>query len=143
MSVGRSNLVDPRAASLDTFYAAKDSARVLSLAADMVSNSAPGDMNWTVGKLYEGIALLSQTPPKPNQAAIILDSLIAFDFTNKPGRDHYILGAVKWRIYAARLSGDTQRGPLLVQWVQSQDFRADLKTDFLKTYLPSPTAPTQ
>lgn len=134
VAVGQSNLLDPGAGLLDAYSAKADYTRMFLLAASMVSNSAPGEMNWTAGKLYEGIALLNQTPPRTSQAASVLDSVIAFNFTNRPGRDHYILGAVKWRIYAAFLSGDMTKGPALAQWVQTQNFRSDLKAEFLKTY---------
>lgn len=128
------NLIDPRAGLLDIYYGEKDYAHTIAFAANMISNSAPGDLNWTVGKLYDGIALLSQTPPDTSDAMPILNQILAFNFTNLPGRDHYILGAVKWQIYAARLAGDTQLPPQLVQWVQNQPLRADLKSEFLEQY---------
>jgi hypothetical protein len=131
---GQADILDPRAGLLDTYFEQADYTRMITLAASMISNSAPGDMRWTAGKLYQGIALLSQSPPQTKQAITVLDQVLAFDFNNRPGRDHYILGAAKWRIRAAFLSGDTQKGPALVQWVQAQNFRTDLKTDFLKTY---------
>ncbi len=65
-------------------------------------------MNWTVGNLYKGIALLNQTPPDTSDAILPLNQILAFNYTNLPGRDHYIIGAVKWRIFAAQLAGDTQ-----------------------------------
>jgi hypothetical protein len=132
--VDKSDLIDPHVALLDTYYGQGDYAHVLSLAADLISNSNPGDMNWMVGKLYEGIALLSQTPPKTNDAIAVLDEILAINFQNRPGRDHYILGAVKWRIQAAFLSGDMEKPRELVQWVQNQNFRTDLKSAFLKKY---------
>jgi hypothetical protein len=138
--------MDAHSGLLDTYFNQGDYTRMIALTANMISNSAPGDMNWTAGKLYQGIALLSQTPPKTSQAVTVLDQVIAFNYTNTFGRDHYILGAVKWRIHAANLSGDVQKGPALAQWVQSQNFRTDLKADFLKKYgylLSSSTAVSQ
>jgi len=146
VAINQSDLLNPRAGLLDIYYGQKDYVSISSLTAEMITNSAPGDMNWTVGKLYRGIALLSQTPPRTSQAITVLDQILAFDFTNKPGRGHYILGAVKWRIYAAFLSGDTVKPTQLVQWVQNQEFRNDLKSEFLKQYaglLPPPTATPQ
>jgi len=132
--IDKSDLPDPRAGSLETCFLNKDYVSVSSLAAGMISNSAPGDMDWTVGKLYTGMALLSQTPPRTSQAIAVLDEVLAFDFKGKPGRDHYVLGAVKWRIYAASLSGDTRKPRELVKRVQNQDFRGDLKSAFLKKH---------
>jgi hypothetical protein len=140
--IDKSDLLDPRAGLLETCYLEKDYARLSSLAAEMISNSAPGDMNWTVGKLYDGMVLLSQTPPKTSEASAVLDEVLAFDFKNRPGRDHYIIGAVKWRMYAASLSGDTKKGRELVQWVQNREFRNDLKSAFLKKYADILTQPT-
>ena len=103
-------------------------------------------MSWTVGKLYQGMAWLSQTPPKTSEAASVLDEVLAFDFKKRPGRDHYVLGVVKWRIYAASLSGDTQKARELVQRAQQREFRQDLKSDFLKQYkvlLTQPTTPSE
>jgi len=139
----QTDLLDPRAGLLDAYFEQGDIAHLSSLATDMVSKSAPGDMNWTVGKFYQGMALLSQTPPDTTDGIPVLDEILAFNFTNRPGRDHYIFGAVKWRIYAAVMSGDTNKGPELVQWVQSQALRQDLKSAFLKQYggflTPTPT----
>lgn len=143
-AIDKSDLLDPRAGLLETYYLGKDYARLSSLAAEMISNSAPGDMDWTVGKLYEGMVLLSQTPPRTSEASAVLDEVLAFDFKNRPGRDHYVIGAVKWRMYAASLSGDTKKAQELVQWVQNREFRKDLKSAFLKKYegiLTQPTTP--
>lgn len=140
----KSNLVNPRAGLLDIYCAQGDYAHAVSFAAGMISSSSPGDLNWTVGNLYEGIALLSQAPPDPGDAIPKLDQILAFNYKNLPGRDHYIIGAVKWRIYAAHLVGDTQLAPKLVQWVQNQPLRADMKSAFLnqyKDYLPPTTSP--
>ncbi len=134
-AIDKSDMIDPRAGLLETYFLQKDYARVSALATDMVTNSAPGDMNWTVGKLYIGMALLSQRPHKTQEAIAVLDEVLAFDYKNRPGRDHYILGAVKWRIHAAVLSGDMQKAQELVQWGQGQKFRQDLKSEFSKTFL--------
>jgi hypothetical protein len=144
--IDKSDLLDPRAGLLETYYLEKDYARLSSLAAEMITNSAPGDMNWTVGKLYEGMLLLSQTPPKTREASAVLDEVLAFDYKNRPGRDHYVIGAVKWRMYAASLSGDGKKPQELVQWVQNREFRNDLKSAFLKKYggiLTQPTTPSK
>ena len=133
-TTNKSNLIDPTAGMLDIYYGEKDYRRVTALALGMISNSAPGDLSWTVGKLYEGIGLVRQIPRQTVQAAAVFDEILAFDYTNLPGRDHYILGAAKWRIYAASLLGDTTKGPELVRWVQNQPFRSDLKASFLKEY---------
>ena len=132
--VDKSDLIDPRTGWLDFYFDEKDFDKMSSLAVDMISNSAPGDMNWTAGNLYQAIALLSQSPPKVSEAVPVLDRVLAFNFQNKPGRDHYILGAVKWRIYAATLAGDKEKPRQLAQWAHNQNFRPDLKADFLKHY---------
>ena len=129
-----SDLLDPRAGLLDTYFDEKDYMDMAALAADMIDKSSPGAMDWTAGKLYEAIAWLSQTPPKTSDAIAALDDILKFNFQNKPGRDHYILGAAKWQIYVSSFSGDTAKARKLAQWVQDTDFRADLKADFLKQY---------
>ena len=142
----RSELLDSRAGLLDIYYNQGDYARVSSLAADIISKSTPGDLDWTMGKLYEAIAWLSQKPPRTADAVAALDEILSFDFGNRPGRDHYILGAVKWRIYAASVSGDAGKRRQLVQWVQDREFRQDLKAAFLKQYesiLNQPTTPSK
>lgn len=140
--INKSNLVNPRAGLLDIYYGQKDYAHVLSFAANMISNSAPGDLDWTVGNLYEGIALLSQTPPDVNDAIPALNRILAFNYSNLPGRDHYIIGAVTWRIQAAKLSGDTQTPVQLIQWVKDQPLREDLKSNFLRRHGDHPTSAT-
>lgn len=130
--IAKSELVDPRVALLDDYYAAKAYKSMTDLSATMLAESAPGDMNWTIAKLYQGIVLLSQSPPQTKKAAAILDEVLAFDFTSLPGRDHYILGAAKWRIHAAVLSGDKVKQQEVVQQVENREFRADLKSKFLK-----------
>jgi hypothetical protein len=145
VAVDKSDLIDPRADLLETYHIQKDYANFSALTAEMISNSAPGDMNWTVGKLYNGMILLSQTPLQTNAASAVLDEVLAFDFKNRPGRDHYIIGAAEWRIYAASLGGDTNKMQALAQWVQNGDFRQDLKSAFLKKYrglLAQPTTST-
>jgi hypothetical protein len=144
--IDKSDLIDPRAGVLETYYLNKDYTRLSALAAEMISNSVPGDMDWTVGKLYAGMALLSQTPPRTSEASAVLDEVLAFDFKNRPGRDHYIIGAVKWRMYAASLAGDTKKARELVQRVQNREFRKDLKSAFLKKHggiLSQPTTPSK
>jgi hypothetical protein len=134
VAISQSDLIDPQMGLLDVYCEKGDYTRMLSLAESMVSNSAPGDLNWTAGSLYEGIALLRQTPPRTSEAIPILDRVLAFDYAGRRGRDHYIIGAVKWRMHAAFLSGDLEKGPQLARWVQRQDLRADMKASFLKTY---------
>ncbi len=134
-SVDKSDLVGPRARLLQTYYEAKDYTQLFALAEDMISNSAPGDLDWTLGKLYHGMALLSQDQPKTKEACVALDEVLAFDFRGRPGRDHYLIETVKWRIYAAQLSADHSKASQLVQWVQTNAFRDDLKRQFLSRYL--------
>jgi hypothetical protein len=143
-SIDRSDLLSPSASLLETNFLARDFARLSILTTALITNSAPGDMDWTLAKLYEGMAMLSQTPPKPSAGGAVLDEVLAFDFKDRPGRDHYVLQAVKWRIYAAKLSGDTNKAQALVQWVAGRAFRQDLKSAFLKKYkglLTEPTTP--
>lgn len=130
----KSNLIDPRAGVFDAYFEDKKYASMISLAADMISNSTPGDMNWAVGKLYAGMALLNQTPPNLPSGITQLDDIISFNFTNRPNRDHYIIGAVEWRIYAASIAGDTNTPRQLVQWVESQNLQRGMKANFMKKY---------
>ena len=121
-AIDKSDLPDPRLGSLDSYSDQKDYAQVLTIATELISDSVPGDLDWTAGKLYQGIAWLSQSPPKTAQAIAVLDEVLAYNFTNRLGRDHYILGAVKWRLYAASLSDDKTKMQQLIQWVQDQPF---------------------
>jgi hypothetical protein len=130
--VETSDLIDPQTGLLDDYYRAKDFKSMSAVTATMLAKSAPGDLNWVVAKLYDGIILLSQTPPNIGQANAVLDEVLAFDFSGKPGRDHYVLGVVKWRIHAALLTGDAAKAQQLIQWVQATEFRRDLKASFLK-----------
>lgn len=132
--IDKSDLIDPRAGLLETYYLAKDYDSVYSLAAEMITNSVPGDITWAVAKLYQGMELLSRTPPKTSEGNAVLDEVLAFDFKKKLGRDHYILCAVKWRMYAASLSGDKGKARELAQWAQNQEFRKDLKSDFSQKF---------
>lgn len=132
LSVDRSNLPDERIGLLDLDFDKKNYAHMLSVAKELISSSAPGDINWTVGKLYQGIGLLKQTPPDRAQAVKTLDEVLNFNFTNRLGRNHYILGAVKWRIYAAAISNDKNKILELTQWVQTQPFLDKDKAVLLK-----------
>ena len=132
--VDKSDLLDPRAGLLEAYYSAKDYASFAALASELISNSTPGDMNWAVGKVCQGMVLLSQTPPRTSEAIPVLDEVLAFDFKDRPGRDYCIVCAVQWRIYAAHLSGDGNKAQELVQWVQKRELRKDLKSTFLKRY---------
>ena len=132
--VDKSDLPDSRVGLLEGSLRTKDYARVFSLAANLITNSTPGDMNWTAAKLAEGMAWLSQTPPRTSEASAVLDEILTFNYKNRPGRDHYIITAARWRMYAAVLSGDTKKSQDLAQWVQTQPFRKDLKANFLKQY---------
>lgn len=132
--IDRSDLPDPRVGLLDSCLRNNDYGRVFSLAAEMLTNSAPGDMDWTAAKLAEGMAWLKQTPPDPERAIPVLDEVLAVDFKNRPGRDHYVITAARWRMYAAVLCGDMKKSQALAQWVQDQPFRKDLKADFLKEH---------
>jgi hypothetical protein len=130
--VQMADLIDSRAGLLDQYYEAKDYKSMSALTATLLADSAPGDLNWTVAKLYDGIVLLSQNPPGISQANAVLDEVLAYDFSGKPGRDHYVLGVVKWRIHAALLTGDAAKAQRLVQSVQATEFRQDLKASFLR-----------
>jgi len=134
VAVGTSNLIDPRSGWLDFFIAQQDYPHAFSLASDICSNAVPGDMNWIIGRFYQAIVLISHEPSRYSDANTILDALLAFNFQNRPGRDHYILGAAKWRIYSALSAGDKDKARQVAQWVQGNNFREDLKADFLKNY---------
>jgi hypothetical protein len=140
--IDKSDLINPRAGLLETCFLQKDYARLSALAAEMITNSVPGDMDWVVGKLYQGMVLLSQTPPRTSEASTVLDEVLAFDFKNRPGRDHYLIGVVKWRMYAATLAGDKKKAPELVQWIQNREIRKDLKSAFMKQHGDLLTQPT-
>ena len=145
-SIDTSDLIDPRAGLLETYYWAGDYASLYSFATEMITNSAPGDLDWTVGKLYVGIALMNQSPPSTSEAMAAFDDLLNFDFKGRPGRDHYILCAAEFRIVDAMNSGDLTKAQELVRWVQSREFRKGLKTEFMKLYGPTLTIssiPTQ
>ncbi|MDW7979489.1 MAG: hypothetical protein RMH97_02860, partial [Verrucomicrobiales bacterium] len=141
------DLVDPRARLLQTYYTAKDYAQLFASATEMINNSAPGDMDWALGKLYQGITLLSQDQPRIEEACAVLDEVLASDFKDKPGREHCLIEAVKWRIYAAQIAADRDKASQLVDWVQTNAFRHDLKRQFLGKYLilltNSPTSTNQ
>jgi len=134
VSTDKSDIVDPRAALLESCLESKDYARLFALAEEMRFKSTPGDMDWTVAKVYEGVGFLSQSPPRLAEGIAALDEVLAFDFKGKPGRDHYVLVAAKWRLYAASLENDIRKAQALVRWVRDQEFRKDLKSDFLKNY---------
>jgi hypothetical protein len=133
-NLDKSDLPGARVGLLDSSLRAEDYARVFTLATDMISSSAPGDMDWMAAKLSQGMAWLKQSPPDTGHAIAVLDEVLAVDFKSRPGRDHYILTAVRWRMYAAVLRGDAEKSKTLAQWVQDQPFRKDLKADFLKQH---------
>jgi hypothetical protein len=134
--INRSELVDSgRARLLEAYFTAKDYDRVLALCNELISNSVPGDMNWMMGKLYQGMALVSQQPPNIAEACAVLDELLASDVGGKLGRDHYVIEAVKWRIYAAWLAGEPAKIQELANSIWEQHWRADLKSDFWKWYM--------
>jgi len=132
--IDKSDLTDPRVGQLDGYLRTKDYGRALALAGELITNSAPGDMDWMAGKLAEGMAWLSQMPPDTKNAITVLDEVLAVDFKKRPGRDHYILTAVRWRMHAAVMTGDTKKSRALAQWVAEQPFQRYLKGAFLKQH---------
>ena len=116
------------------YYLEKNYTAITPLTAAMITNSQPGDLAWIVGKLYNGILLMSQSPPNTNQAALLFDQILAQNFNGRPSHDHKIIDATKWRLYVARRSGNQQKAIALVQWVQASKCNKNQMAVFLAKY---------
>jgi hypothetical protein len=132
--IEESDVLKSREDVLYSYYLEKNCDYLLSATSSMISESKPGDMNWIVAKLYNGIALTSLPAPKMTDGAAVLDDVLAQGFKNNPHNDHYILSAAKWRIYIALKSGDKGKAEQLVLWVNGANCTKKDKAEFIKNY---------
>jgi len=132
--VEASDICDLREDSLRSYYWEKDYAGLAARAASQVGLATPGDLDWTRGKVFHGIALSSQRPPKLSEAAAVLDEVLASGFSNDSEHNEAVIAAAKWRSYVALTSGDRAKAGEIVEWVQAGNCDKHLKADFLKVY---------
>lgn len=128
-----SDIFDLRADLLYSYYLEKNDTVLASLTVSIINASEPGDLNWMVAKVYEGIRLASQTPPA-DAATKTFDEVLAFGFRNKPDHDYYALLAVRWRSYLALRSGDRETVRGLYQRVEEAACAKNLKKSFLTSH---------
>ena len=132
--VEASDIRDLREDMLRSFYLERDYASLATQAASQVETATPGDHDWVLGKVFHGIALSSQRPPKLSEAAAVLDEALALGFKSDSEHDYALMAAAKWRSYVALTSGDKAKAAEIVEWVQAGNCAKHLKTDFLKVY---------
>jgi len=132
--VEASDICDLREDLLRSYYWERDYATLAAQAASQVATATPGDLDWARGKVFHGIALSSQTPPKLSEAAAVLDEVLALGFNNDSEHNEAVIAAAKWRSYVAFTSGDKAEAEEIVEWVQGGNCAKHLKADFLKVY---------
>lgn len=132
--VDATEIFDLRGDLLYGYFLEKNFAELSNLIAAMLAGSTTNDATWAMAKVYEGIALQSQTPPNTKEAIIIFDQILKLEFTNKPDRDYYLIQAARWRSNIAVASGDKTKAEEIVSWVQAGNCAKDLKGNFLAEY---------
>jgi hypothetical protein len=108
----------------------KDEAKLMAWSEWMISMSKPGDSPWRQAKLYQGDLLISQR--KYDQAAAVLDELVALGFKGNPSHDGRTSFAVKWRIAAAKRMGNEEKARQLRQWVQDSNCEDSIRRGWKK-----------
>jgi hypothetical protein len=128
------DVLDLREDLLRSYYWEQDYAGIKAQTASLLAGSKPGETEWLLGKVYDGIVSSRAVPPKLSEAAATFDEVLAFGFKNNHRNDHLVILAARWRISVARRSGDPEKAAAIVRWVQASDCSQNLKTDFLKEY---------
>lgn len=108
----------------------RDEAKLMAWSARMISASKPGDPSWRQAKLYQGDLLLQQR--KYDQAAAVLDELVALGFKGNPSHDGRTSFAVRWRIIAANRMGDVEKAEQLRKWVSESDCEDSIRRGWAK-----------
>jgi hypothetical protein len=107
-----------------------DEAKLMAWTERMISMSKPGDSSWRQAKLYQGDLLLHQR--KYDEAATVLDELVALGFKGNPSHDGRTSFAVTWRIAVATRIGDEEKAEQLRQWVRESNCVDSIRRDWVK-----------
>ncbi len=108
----------------------KDEAKLMAWSERMISMSEPGSNPWRQAKLYQGDLLLHQG--KNEQAAAVLDELVALGFKGNPSHDGRTSFAVRRRISAANGMGDKEKSRQLRQWVRESICEDSIRRGWVK-----------
>ncbi|MDW8310009.1 MAG: hypothetical protein RMK20_11610 [Verrucomicrobiales bacterium] len=121
----------------ETYYLEGDAATLAALTATLLTNSAPGTLNWLAARLYQGVALAEQSPPQPQAAAAAFDTVMAAGFKGIQKNDvydHLLLSAARWRIHLAYQHGDTAIAVRTLDWVEAGNGSPQLREKFLEQH---------
>lgn len=132
--VDATDVFDLRGDLLYGYFLEKNFDQLSKLTASQLAEAKRGDALWVMAKVYDGIALQSQSPANTKAATAIFDDVLALEFTNKPERDYYLILAARWRSNIANAAGDKARAQEIVQWVQAGKCAKELKNGFLSEY---------
>ncbi len=97
----------------------RDDAKLMAWLERMVSMSVPESNPWRQAKLFQGIVL--KDLQKYDEAAAVLDELVALGFKGNPSHDGRTSAAVRARIDVARRLGDEDKQRQLNQWVRESN----------------------
>ena len=140
--VDATDVFDLRGDLLYGYFLEKNFDQLSNLTATLLAEAKPGDALWAMAKVYQGIALQSQSPANAKEAAAVFDEVLALEFTNKPERDYYLILAARWRANIAVAADDKARAEAIVKWVQDAKCAKELKVSFLSDYAPAVTPAT-
>ena len=134
LGIEASDVLDAREDLLFGYALEKDFTTLTQLTATILANSTPGDLNWMMAKVHDGIVLANRTPPKPAEANIIFDDLLKLGFNGRPDHDRILITAARWRVNLAVKASDLTDARRVIQVVHDGVCVANMKADFLKDH---------
>jgi len=119
---------------LNSYHEERDFEKLASEVGVLLGDYEEGSLGWVMGRIYEGVVLACQTPPRSAEAGRLFEQVMSLGFRNKPSFDQWITCAAKWRVYLALADGNKAEAETVAAWVETGNCSKELKRDFGKKY---------
>jgi hypothetical protein len=115
----------------------QDNDGLKAVTAEHIGQVPIGTLTWLAAKLYHGIALCRESPPRFDSAAVAFDEVLARGFSSRANdtlEAELVLQAAQCRVDVALKMNDTAAAQRILDWVERCEAPAALKDKFLQAH---------